>query len=188
MRPVRALEAGLRAAHGTPAFTAARVLRLGNRLFVLAGDLTATVTLGPAGDDPAADELGFRAGGPAWGALSADLPGFGGVSRNNSRLRVSIGSADPHTVTINGRPNTLDAARTALEAGLRAAGTTPVFTQARVAPLDNRLLVVPGPGIHYNLTGILPGEYLVRIQVDGAESLLEADAAGRYVKPKVTVP
>jgi len=182
-----ALEAGLHAAHTGAAFTGARVLRLGDRLFVLAGGLAGTASFDAAGSDPAVDELGLRSGGSAWGALFANLSGFGGVSQDPARLRVSIGNDDPHEVVIQGAPATLDAARAALETGLRAAHATPAFTQARVGRLDDRLLVVPGPGLHFVLSGVAPGDYLVRVQVDGAESPLIADGTGLYTGPRVTV-
>ncbi|OQA39754.1 MAG: hypothetical protein BWY52_03049 [Chloroflexi bacterium ADurb.Bin325] len=181
-----ALEAGLRAAHASAAFADARVLRLGDRLFVLPGGLASTASFDAAGSDPAADELGLRSGGPAWAALSADLSGFAGVSRDPARLRASVGADDPREVVVQGAPATLDAARAALEAGLRAAHDTPAFTRACVARLDNRLLVAPGPGVHFALGDVAAGDYLARVQIDGAESPLIADDAGRYVGPRVT--
>jgi hypothetical protein len=43
--------------------------------------------------------------------------------------------------------------------------------------------------IELQITLVMPGDYLVRVQVDGAESLLDVDAAtGQYIGPKVTVP
>lgn len=41
--------------------------------------------------------------------------------------------------------------------------------------------------IPFTITGVVPGTYLVRIQVDGAESLLSFDANGRYDKPQVVI-
>jgi hypothetical protein len=38
------------------------------------------------------------------------------------------------------------------------------------------------------VTGVTPGEYLVRVQVDGAESVLTTGADGRYDGPRVTIP
>lgn len=38
------------------------------------------------------------------------------------------------------------------------------------------------------ISGINPGEYLVRIQVDGAESPLGVDSAGRYITPRLSIP
>ncbi|MEK7254755.1 MAG: DUF4255 domain-containing protein [Bacteroidota bacterium] len=47
----------------------------------------------------------------------------------------------------------------------------------------------PTGNISIPVTGVLPGEeYLVRIQVDGAESHLETDATGAFISPKVTIP
>lgn len=36
-------------------------------------------------------------------------------------------------------------------------------------------------------TTVIPGDYLVRVQVDGAESLLVIDGSGKYATPKVTI-
>jgi hypothetical protein len=38
------------------------------------------------------------------------------------------------------------------------------------------------------ITGVRAGDYLVRVQVDGAESPLEVDSEGRYNAPQVTIP
>jgi hypothetical protein len=48
----------------------------------------------------------------------------------------------------------------------------------------------PGPSqiISIPISGVEAGDYLVRIQVDGAESPLGTDAAGRYNSPMVTIP
>lgn len=42
--------------------------------------------------------------------------------------------------------------------------------------------------ITFSVSGMRAGTYLVRVQVDGAESPLETDSAGRYNSPKVTIP
>ncbi len=43
--------------------------------------------------------------------------------------------------------------------------------------------------IEFKINRVMPGEYLVRVQVDGAESLLEVDPnTKKYVKPKVNIP
>jgi uncharacterized protein DUF4255 len=38
------------------------------------------------------------------------------------------------------------------------------------------------------VTGVTPGEYLVRVQVDGAESVLAVGTDGRYDQPRVSIP
>jgi hypothetical protein len=62
-----------------------------------------------------------------------------------------------------------------------------------VAP--SRVPLSPPPGPHGEshiltipITGVKPGTYLVRIQVDGADSPLAVDPTGRFVSPTVTIP
>ena len=45
----------------------------------------------------------------------------------------------------------------------------------------------PSATLSFPTTGVEPGKYLVRVQIDGAESLLETDAEGRYEKPNITI-
>jgi hypothetical protein len=46
----------------------------------------------------------------------------------------------------------------------------------------------PSPTISIPISGVQAGDYLVRLQVDGAESPLGTDAAGKYNSPVVTIP
>jgi hypothetical protein len=41
--------------------------------------------------------------------------------------------------------------------------------------------------VNFHVAGIEPGTYLVRVQVDGAESGLELDGDGRYAQPRITI-
>ena len=43
------------------------------------------------------------------------------------------------------------------------------------------------PSVTIAFRNVIPGDYLVRVQVDGAESSLEIDGTGKYAKPKVTI-
>jgi hypothetical protein len=59
------------------------------------------------------------------------------------------------------------------------------------APKDNGITNVntdDTDGIDFPVTKIAPGTYLVRVQVDGAESLLQKNAGGLYDQPQVIVP
>jgi len=61
------------------------------------------------------------------------------------------------------------------------------------APIGNGIDVVAGETetdtVAFDHRGILAGQYLVRVQVDGAESVLETDAVtGAFSKPSVTFP
>lgn len=42
--------------------------------------------------------------------------------------------------------------------------------------------------LHFPIASVGAGTYRVRVQVDGAESLLETDDEGRYIRPRVTLP
>ena len=42
--------------------------------------------------------------------------------------------------------------------------------------------------ITFSIAGVQPGAYLVRVQVDGAQSVLEVDGGGQYNLPQVTIP
>lgn len=46
----------------------------------------------------------------------------------------------------------------------------------------------PTPNISAPFFGVAPGKYLVRVQVDGAESVLATDANGLYSAPQVNIP
>jgi hypothetical protein len=43
------------------------------------------------------------------------------------------------------------------------------------------------PSVTIDFKNVLPGDYLIRVQVDGAESVLATDASGKYATPKVTI-
>jgi hypothetical protein len=52
------------------------------------------------------------------------------------------------------------------------------------------VLSPPGPteNITIPISKVSSGTYLARVQVDGAESPLATDSAGRYDSPQVTIP
>jgi hypothetical protein len=53
------------------------------------------------------------------------------------------------------------------------------------APLPR---VADGDTITFDVPGVTPGSYLARVRVDGADSPLATDGAGKYVGPTVVVP
>lgn len=60
--------------------------------------------------------------------------------------------------------------------------TAPSHTFALAAPATD------STSIESTLRGVAPGAYAVRIQVDGAPSPLDSDAAGHYHAPQVAIP
>lgn len=65
----------------------------------------------------------------------------------------------------------------------------PARAYSFTAPKDNGIV---GPAtetatITFAFDGVLPGDYLAYVQVDGAESLLGLDGGGRFATPRVTI-
>jgi hypothetical protein len=66
----------------------------------------------------------------------------------------------------------------------------PARAYAFDAPLANGIAnpaQVDTATIAFGVSRVFPGPYLARVQVDGAESPLSADANGRYNAPQVTI-
>lgn len=61
-----------------------------------------------------------------------------------------------------------------------------------IAKSENGKLIIhtlDTDAIRFNIKGVLPGDYLVRVQVDGAQSILEADPnTKKYFNPEVKIP
>jgi hypothetical protein len=67
---------------------------------------------------------------------------------------------------------------------------TPGRAYSIAAPPENGITTVGQTvtaAITFSLANVDPGEYLVRVQVDGAESSLGVDSAGRFSAPIVTI-
>ena len=185
-----ALQAGIRNAHPSAPFTDADVIRVGEQLLILPGSGDAAIALAPFGDDPAFAELGLDRTVPVSGRLSDDLSAFSGISGDPARFELGIGDLGPQPVTITGSPGTLEATRTALQNGIRAAHENRLYEEALVIRVGDRLLILHGiKRMQFSLNGVASGEYLVRMQVDGAQSWLTTDeATGQYAHPRLTVP
>jgi hypothetical protein len=68
---------------------------------------------------------------------------------------------------------------------LMLSGATPGATAGYAFSLDSP--VADTSHVDSTIRGVTPGEYLVRLQVDGAPSPLGTDGAGAYSAPKVTI-
>jgi hypothetical protein len=141
------LQTAIRAAHDSPAFEKARVIRnpKENHLIVLPG-VAAAVTI-ETDDDPTASELGLDPGSArkTYAFVGATLPSTFELSSASPSLVVSIGDEGSYRVTLSGGPQNVAQARDALQAALRADTNPPrAFGSALVADVENRLVVVPG--------------------------------------------
>jgi len=68
--------------------------------------------------------------------------------------------------------------------------TRPARSYSFLAPRDNGIVPPAQPDtatITFPVTFVAPGSYLVRVQVDGAESALQVDGTGAYAKPAITI-
>lgn len=64
------------------------------------------------------------------------------------------------------------------------AATSQSFQLEALPPADPN---VPQATVDFDVTGLPAGTYLIRVQVDGAQSLLESDASGNFISPTVTL-
>ena len=68
--------------------------------------------------------------------------------------------------------------------------TRPARSYSFFAPADNGIVPpaqIDTGTITFPISFVPPGAYLVRVQVDGAESPLQVDGTGRYSTPAVTI-
>ena len=107
------------------------------------------------------------------------LPGAGG---GHEVQHLAAGGGNPRRIRVQVRPTVGrgQAAALVLNSISDPGHTAFRYTLARRTS-DSTTLTFPVPGI-------AAGTYLVRVQVDGAESPLETDAAGLYTAPRVVVP
>ena len=107
---------------------------------------------------PPADPDGFRSG--------TITPTFDPPVRKTQRVTLLLNEMNP--------PNTRPAFAYSFDA--------PVRTQA--PPADN---TATDATIDIPFSHVQTGQYLVRVQVDGATSPLDTDVDGRYITPAVTI-
>jgi hypothetical protein len=99
------------------------------------------------------------------------------------------GSLRSALVTLTVVPAVLDPQRVVLLLNeIDAPSSRPAAAYSFAARRD--VLSPPGSTttVDVPVTEVFPGRYLVRLQVDGAESVLGADATGAFVAPQVVIP
>ncbi|UCF91862.1 MAG: hypothetical protein JSW39_26925 [Desulfobacterales bacterium] len=75
---------------------------------------------------------------------SASLATFPTLASTAPALAVTIGGLGPRTVTLSGTLNSVDSAAASLATALQGADTDPLFAEATVIALDDRLVVLAG--------------------------------------------
>src|SRR5215217_8143872 len=140
------LQAAIRNAHGSQAFTDAHVIAVDNRLAVLPG-VAEVVAIEAAGADPTASELKLDrpSARQVYALVTGALPPSFTLSSTSPRVNVTIGDEGPHTAVFSGVPGSPAPARNQLQAAIRSAHDSQAFKDALVGSTeDNRLVVLPG--------------------------------------------
>jgi len=139
------LEAAIRTAHGSVAFTEAGVATGGNRLVVVPGT-PATVSITSAEGDPSAEEFRLADGSErlVQAVISAPLSPFPVLTSPAPALSVTMADEGTHPAVLASVPGSLTQARVYLHNAIRAAHVTPAFQNVIVASGADRLVLLPG--------------------------------------------
>ncbi|HJP66967.1 MAG TPA: hypothetical protein VKA30_11775 [Actinomycetota bacterium] len=141
------LQAAIRTSSSTGPFANATVLARNNRLVVVPGSAE-SVRIEAAGADPTATELRLDPASARDGEamVTGALTPFPSMTAAAPQVGVAMRSQSPIPVTFASVPTSIAQARDELEAAIRGADPDPVFAQALVVQLYDRLAVVPGTG------------------------------------------
>jgi len=184
------LQAAIRAAHATIAFTAARVLSANKRLIILPGS-DEEVVIETDDSDPTATELRLDpdSARQTSAVVSAPLPAAFTLSSGAPAVTVSIGADGPRIANLLGAPGTPAQARDSLQAAIRAAGVSTGYTGSVVTNLDNQLVAISGDDAGPLVFGTAPGDSttVVQLQLTSRRFAIAADAAGDQPGPPTTL-
>ena len=140
------LQKAIRAAHGSPAFTKARVIIANKRLVIIPG-IPAPVEITPAlSDTTTGGELKLCEDSErlVQALLSSPLESSFTLSSAAPELTVTMGSKGVFTITLDPSTSSLASARDQLYTAIRAASADNAFKDTLVGSLDNQLVVLPG--------------------------------------------
>ena len=139
------LQAAIRAAHSSVAFTKTRVIAAANRLIILPGTPESTV-ITPVGSDATSAELRLSdtSAHQVQALLSPVLSPFPALSSLAPALTVTMGDEGPYAINLAPLPTSVAQARNRLHTAIRNAHTTPAFRNAIVSSVDDQLVVLPG--------------------------------------------
>jgi hypothetical protein len=131
---------------------------------------------------------------PSIGAPAVAAPSVAGVTptlRNGVPVVVDGVTLQSADVTVNFAPRVGRRQRVLLLLNeLPAPASRPARSYSFAAPPDNGIVAPSQPDtatIVFPVSFVAPGAYLLRAQVDGAESPLVADGSGAFVSPAITI-
>ncbi len=136
--------------------------------------------------EPEVAHRGFESNVAAF-VLHPTITAIAGAINSKMVKGVQLYSA---TITVKFSPKVGKAQRVSLLLNeFDAPDTRPLRDYSFIAPKDNGIndTQIEADSIAFVVSGMLEGRYLVRVQVDGAESLLDRDSLGKYSMPRITI-
>ena len=139
------LQAAIRQAHDSPAFTNTHVVTDRNRLIVLPGEAS-PIKIEPYAADRTAIELEVD---PLTAELrpvtmSEQLSRWLTLSEASPKLKVTLDRTAANDIELTPKPRTLTQARDALRKAIHGISDEPSFGEALVAIVENKLVIIPG--------------------------------------------
>jgi hypothetical protein len=184
------LQTAIRAAHSSPAFTAARVITAANRLIILPGTPEPVVVTSVEGD-PTGIELRLSDGSERLlqALITPPLAPFPTLRAPTPSLNVTMGEEGPHPITLTPVPTTVAQARDQLHSAIRAAHSDPAFQNAIVGNVEDELVVLPGSAETTVLFGTTQDDptTLLQLGLYADRPALAGDDTGVQPGPKTTL-
>ena len=139
------LQAAIRQAHDSPAFTNTHVVTDRNRLIVLPGEAS-PIKIEPYAADRTAIELEVD---PLTAELrpvtmSEQLSRWLTLSEASPKLKVTLDRTAANDIELTPKPRTLTQARDALRKAIHGISDEPCFGETLVAIVENKLVIIPG--------------------------------------------
>jgi hypothetical protein len=172
------LQDAIHSAHDSPAFARARVVVVGSWLVVLSGsDMPMRISASDGDDTASRLRLDSASSRQVCALLGGPLSPFPELSASSPAVRVTVDAEGPHIAELGTRPASLFRTRKLLHDAIRDAPGSPAFEKAVVASVDDRLLVLPGPGGEAIVVGPAPGDEttLSDLALEGPRPAIAAD-------------
>jgi hypothetical protein len=94
----------------------------------------------------------------------------------------TLASVSASAASVNVTPTVLAGQRASLLLNATAGSPPPAYN------LDGGVVAADATTLSFNVASVAAGTYLMRLQIDGAESSLSVDSTGAFAGPTVTVP
>ena len=184
------LQAAIRKAHTSAAFTKSRVITAAHRLIILPGT-PETIVVTPVTGNPTSKELRLSGGFErlVQALVTPSLTPFPKLSAPIRSLNLTMGEEGPHQIILTLATTTVAQARDQLQNLIRSAHDDPAFGDAIVASMDDQLVVLPGTAEATVLFGATAKDHstLLELGLYADRPALAGDDIGAHPGPKTTL-